>query len=315
MQDGYETQALPQRRSGRMTLGIALLAFVAGAILVGWLAWQGMLIPDKSGSRQHAANTAIVDGAALPTPSTSVGQAVAETPAPGPYANPLSTVETRLALLEERLSRLDTTADAASGNAARAEGLLVAFAARRMTDKGEKLGYLEDQLKLRFTNAQPLAVDTVITFARKPVTLDGLSSRLEAMAPDLAASESAPTGWSRIRSELASLFVVRTDSSVSRKAEDRIVRARLMLANGRVDQAIEEVQRLPNAEAAEEWISDARRYAAAQRALDIIETTAMLEPQRLQDGEGRAVDQPSPLASPPASAAPEATRPGFSTAG
>ena len=92
--------------------------------------------------------------------------------------------------------------------------------------------------------------------------------------------------------------MVRSDSSQTRKAEDRIARARVLLASGRVEQAIEDVERLPNADAAEGWISDARRYAAAQRALDLIETTAMLEPKRLNDSEGRSVNQPSPLASP-----------------
>ena len=46
---------------------------------------------------------------------------------------------------EQRLSRIDLQATAASGNAARAEGLLIAFAARRMIDKGEPLGFLEER--------------------------------------------------------------------------------------------------------------------------------------------------------------------------
>ena len=40
-----------------------------------------------------------------------------------------------------------------------------------------------------------------------------------------------------------------------------------------------------------------------QRALDLIETTAMLEPRKLNDAAGKAINQPSPLAP----AAPTAT--------
>ena len=43
-------------------------------------------------------------------------------------------------------------------------------------------------------------------------------------------------------------------------------------------------------------LAAARRFEAAQKALDLLETTAMLEPTRLQDASGQAVDQPSPLA-------------------
>ena len=48
----------------------------------------------------------------------------------------------------------------------------------------------------------------------------------------------------------------------------------------------------------------AQRYDSVQRALDLIETTAMLDPHRLQDSAGRKVEQPSPLAPPAANAAP-----------
>ena len=42
----------------------------------------------------------------------------------------------RVAELEQRLSRLNLEAASASGNASRAEGLLVAFAVRRALDRG-----------------------------------------------------------------------------------------------------------------------------------------------------------------------------------
>ena len=60
-----------------------------------------------------------------------------------------------------------------------------------------------------------------------------------------------------------------------------------MLTSGRTDDAIAEVEKLPGADAAQGWITNARRYAAAQQALDVIETAAMLEPRGLQDRRAR----------------------------
>ena len=79
----------------------------------------------------------------------------------------------------------------------------------------------------------------------------------------------------------------RSDSSDEESHEDdaerRLDRARLFLESGRTDSAIAEVRNLPGAESAEGWLRDAERYAAAQRALDLIETAAVLEPRRLRD--------------------------------
>ena len=52
---------------------------------------------------------------------------------------------------------------------------------------------------------------------------------------------------------------------------------------------------LPGADEAKEWKIDAQRYAGAQRALDLLETSALLEPRELRDGEGTKVAQPSPV--------------------
>jgi hypothetical protein len=208
----------------------------------------------------------------------------------------IGTVEGRLAMLEDRISRVDFQTDAAAGNAGRAEGLLIAFAARRMVDRGEPLGHVADQLRLRFTNAQPRAVQTVIDFAANPVTIDGLAARLEALSPELTVTQANESLWDRARHEVTSMFTVRRDSGTLATPAARIDRARVMLTARRIDSAVGEVERLPGADAADTWIADARRFEAAQKALDLLETTAMLEPSRLQDSAGQAVDQPSPLA-------------------
>lgn len=280
----------PRSRAGAFF--VALLAFVLGGALSLWAAQDGYfdrLLPSRqSQSPETPVQTVTAPTAAPVIPPPSSPQDLAA----------IGAVEGRLALIEDRLSRVDFQAGAASGNAARAEGLLIAFAARRMIDRGEPLGYVTDQLRLRFTNAQPRAVDTVIAFAKNPVTLDELTARLEALSPELSATQNNQSLWDRARGEIAGFFTLHRDSSTLLSPTARIDRARVMLTARRIPSAINEVQRLPNAQAAETWVADARRYQDVQDALDLLETTAMLEPRRLQDSAGNTVNQPSPLASP-----------------
>jgi hypothetical protein len=297
MQDETLSQPLPLPRR-RRTLGtvllVALLAFALGGAAVGWLAHSGRLpyvLPAASSIRPIAVRVA-----ATPSPAPLARTITAGDP------SQLGGVETRLALLEDRLSRIDGEASAASGNAARAEALLVALAARRRIEQGQPLGYVADQLKLRFGGAQPQAVQTLIAAARMPVTLDELDAQLEAAAPSLAGAPRAESAWTRLRREIAGLFVVRRAPVLGASPQDRVAHARVLLIGGKVDEAIAEVEHLPGAGDAQTWIELAHRYQNAQRALDLIETTAMLEPRALQDSTGRTVAQPSPLMPPVASA-------------
>jgi uroporphyrinogen-III synthase len=284
----------PRRRSRGVTLMAVLLAFLFGAALFGWLEWQGYLdrlLPARPPAEQAVPATQAQGDEQVDAEAQSSAAQVARLASVGG-------MEARLAMLEDRLSRLDYQANAASGNAARAEGLLIAFAARRMIDRGEPLTFVADQLRIRFANAQPRAVDTIIDFAAQPVTIDELSARLDALSPELIDQQDEGTFWDRLRSDVGGLFKLRRDSSTVLGPKARIERARLMLTARRIPEAIDEVERLPGASSAEKWIVDAQRYEAAQRALDLIETTAMLEPRRLQDSEGHTVEQDSPLAQP-----------------
>jgi uroporphyrinogen-III synthase len=287
--------APPPRKRAGWPLVLALLAFALGVAGTVWVASRGYLedlgLVERSGA-PVAVRSSVSPGVA----------AARSSPAGTAELEQVGDVEARLAMLEDRLSRIDVQADSASGNAARAEGLLVAFAARRMIDRGEPLRYLADQLRLRFANAQPRAVSTIIMFARDPVTADQLAARLEALSPDLTGTAPDTTFVDRALNDLANLFTVRREPSEVIGPEAAVERARVMLRSGRIDEAVAQVQRLPGADAADKWIADARRYAEVQSALDLIETTAMLEPDRLQDSSGIRVDQPSPLARPPAPA-------------
>ncbi len=279
------------RRSARWPLLLALLAFALGVAGTVWIASRGYLedlgLVERS-SPPMAARSTLSPGVDAARPTATETAELAE----------VGDVEARLAMLEDRLSRIDLRANAASGNAARAESLLIAFATRRLIDRGERLGYLADQLRLRFANAQPRAVNTVILFGRDPVTVDQLAARLEALSPDLTGTAPDASFLDRALRDVSSLFTVRREPSEVIGPQAAVERARMMLRAGRIDEAVAQVQRLPGADAADKWTLDARRYAQVQNALDLLETTAMLEPNRLQDGLGDRVDQPSPLARP-----------------
>lgn len=299
-----DTQVAAPRRAGRrLLLALVVLLLVVGASLAAaWqipgaqrqlLAWLGREPPPERLVQAPAPSPSPVpSAAALPTPPTGAPPPVQPLPAGG--------LDARLALMEERLARLDVEAEAASGNAARAEGLLIAFAARRALDRGAPLGFIEDQLRLRFADAQPNAVQTLVDASGKPVTLDSLYAQLSALAPKLTGAAPADDSWSWVKREVSNLFIIRRQSGSPIRPEDRLTRAKLLLAAGKISEAIGEVERLPGAAAAGEWIAAARRYDGVQRALDLVETTALLDSHRLKDAAGAKVEQPSPLTGPPA---------------
>lgn len=292
-----------RRKTGTMRpiLGAVLASFLLGALVVAYYYWK------SDGSEEPAA---LASSAPAPSGAIASGEVV---PAPEPSANPTEAAEVaaqavervaeqqggldqRLAAAEQRLARLDLQAQAAAGNAARAEGLLIAFAARRALERGEKLEYLNDQLRLRFGDNWPNAVRTVINFSDEPVRLDQLMARLEGLQPKLIEDKKGLT-WTEIKNEISQLFVIRRESTPSPQPEKRLDRAKRALENGRIEIAIEEVRMLPGAVQAQDWIADAERYRDAMEALNTIETAAVVDPGRLHDGSGRPIQQPSPAES------------------
>ena len=268
-------------------------AFALGAGVAGYVAWRMDAAEDVATEPRRSAQELAVEGSE-PTPSPSASESAAAAQAVERVAEQQGGIDQRLAAAEQRLARLDLQAEAAAGNVARAEGLLIAFATRRAIDKGAELGYLADQLRLRFGDALPNAVNTILTFSREPVTLDQLLFRLDGLAPQLQSGEGKPS-LERFADELGSLFTIRRESAPSPQPQQRLERARLFLESGRPDSAIAEIRNLPGAVNAEGWLRDAERYASVQRALDLIETSAVLEPRRLRDGAGNRIEQPSPV--------------------
>jgi len=211
----------------------------------------------------------------------------------------------RVAALEARVGQVDTQSRAAVGNADRAEGLLVAFAARRALDRGVALGFLEALLRQRFGESQPQAVGMIILAARDPVTLQELQGGLQQLGPQLIGAGPSQSWWGAFRGELGSLITVRREGTPSSMPAERLARATRWLESGEVAPALAEIQRMPGAERAVDWVVRARRYVSARRALDAIETAALLEPRA---GPRTPPAQARPAAA-PAAAPPRPARP------
>ncbi len=259
---------------------LAIGAFILLLIGVGGGGWamSEWLAANKAPPVTTVADAPVPGGALAAVGSAAAADQQALVVAPVDGANALAA---RVAELEQRLSRITLEAASASGNASRAEGLLVAFAVRRALDRGLSLGYLDAQLRLRFGDAQPNAVKTIIDTSRDPITLEQLRTELDTLAPQLVGrgTESEGSLWTGLRRELAELFVVRPAGTQSTRASERLDRARRYLTAGQVDMAIAEVEAMPGAEVGNAWLIDARRYHEARRALDLIETAAILEPR------------------------------------
>lgn len=285
--------------SGRTLLLLLALAFVGGAILSGWLITRSGWFSDSADLPSQAA----LDSSAATADPANPGSTTGALPAPlgmMPGQVPPRALDVRVAELENRLSLINVQAQEASGNAGRAEGLLIAFAARRALDRASALGYLEGQLQLRFGAAQPNAVGTIVRAARNPVTMDELRSTLEDIGPSIVTGRTADEGfWDALQREMSELFVVQQEGAVSQTPTQRLQRAKRYLEAGRVEAALAEIERLPGRDKAAGWLAKARLYAEARRALDIIESAAILEPRGLRDAAGQPIEQPSPLAPKP----------------
>lgn len=272
----------PAARPWRNTLITVAVAFLAGLLAMAW-------------ATNHFGNWFGGGDAGQPTPSGQATPAPAGGLQPTPVAvypaAPPVTIDARIADLESRLSNIDGRAQAAAGNASRAEGVLVAFAARRALDRGMQLGYLESQLRERFGNSQPRAVAMIVAASRMPVTLDDLRAGLDDASPELLGGSADEGWWDTFRRELSNLVVVRRHDAPSPAPADRLARARKRLEGGRVDAALAEVARMPGREKARAWVAAARRYDEARQALDIIEAAAITEP--------RPVPVPPPAAAAP----------------
>jgi hypothetical protein len=214
--------------------------------------------------------------AAVPTPKPMVLNPPAQVAASAQPSAQSQAQAQRIADLEQRVARVESATQRAEGSAVRADALVIAFAARRAIDRGVALGYLENLLLDRFGAEHRAAVATVVTASRQPVRLEDLISEYDALEPELKSGGPQDSWWTNLRREFGSLVEIHSADRPATSTEARYALARQKLAVGDVDQALIETMRLPGAARAGDWIEKARRYIAAHRALDEIESAALL---------------------------------------
>lgn len=262
-------------RPGLGIIGLGLvLAFLAGLALATFLGRrQGWFAPQRPPVSLAQPGAASEQGtpsrATLPPPDLAM------------LAAREAALSAQLGALETRLPAITAEAAGAGAQAARAEALLLASAARRALDRGVPLGPLEEQLRRRFADNRA-AVDAIAEAARAPVTLEDLRLGLDAIAPELQSG--GPDGVGRaLRRELGTLVVLRRTSSPSPLPAERVARARRLLDGGQVEAALAEAQKLPGAARARNWMAAARRYLRARQILDQLEAVALTRPATIAD--------------------------------
>ena len=249
--------------SARLLIGLVLI--IVGAAAATWA-----LAQYQPAARFLGVVPATPPAAAL-TP-----QPVVLNPQPAPPPATSAADGARIAQLEARLDRVENAAERAEGFAGRADALVVAFAARRAIDRGVALGYLEPLLVDRFGAQHQPAVATIVTASRQPIRLNDLIAEYEALSPALRRGGVQESWWDGIRRELGSLVEIHRADRPAVNPDARYNRASQRLATGDVDQALTETMRLPGAAHANAWVARARRYIAVHRALDEIESAALL---------------------------------------
>ncbi|QDZ08899.1 hypothetical protein FPZ24_16645 [Sphingomonas panacisoli] len=261
---------LPAPAPRRLTLatvgGIALATFLVGAMIAVW-AVNRLRAPDATTQPQTAA--------AAPQPTKVIVTPPVSTD-PASLSARQELLAAQLAALEQRGAAITAASANAYGNATRAEGLMIALAARRQITRGLPLGYLEQQLRDRFGVTQPNEVAAVVAMARDPVTTEDLRLGLDQIGPQLALGPSGNAGWGgAVWRLLGSLIVVHPKNTPSPVPSERLARIRRMLAQDQVEAAAEEVGKLPGASQATGWMTGAKRYVETRKALNVLEAAAL----------------------------------------
>jgi hypothetical protein len=248
----------------RLLIGLLLLLVGAGLATWGLARWQGgarFLGVAPVQARPIAARPIMVAPVQLDSATGATVDAV---------------TEARVTTLEGRLAAVESAAQRAAGSAGRADALLVAFAARRANDRGVALGNLETLLVARFGAEHQAAVAQIITASRDPLRLDQLIAHYDRLGPALRGGAPQENWWAGFKRELGSVIAVRREGTPSLKPAATYDRARARLASSEVDAALAETMRLPGVSRAAPWVAKARRYVSAHRALDEIESAALL---------------------------------------
>lgn len=251
-------QTATATRRGRFTFKhimlLILCAFVGGAIVAYVIADKyGFLTPSDAPMAVESSTGPV--GNVVATDANAIAQPVTDQMVPNfPSPNMLSP------------------------EVARADGLLLIYAARRTIDKGAPLGNLAEQLRLRFGATQPQSVAAILSAGQAPVTIDALKTELRGLAPVLLTGNRDDSNWATVKRELSELFVLRKENGPSLAPNERLIRAEALVDAGKLDLAVTEVVALPGASIAQSWMVRAKRFSDARKALDRLEQVAILQP-------------------------------------
>lgn len=222
--------------------------------------------PTANGNQPHVA--------VMPQPDAAlIAAETAHAAVDKDLADQLHTLASRFEALEQRSA-------AAIANSGRAEGMLLALAARRAVDTGQPLGVVEGMLRERFGGTQPQAVAALVAASQQPVTLSQLQASLQALEPQLQQAARSSNWMEELRDGLSQLIIIRRASAPTTSPVEQLRDARQRLLLGDVAGALWQVNRLPEdaRNKASAWMVAARRYLAARQALDALETVALLAP-------------------------------------
>lgn len=257
----------PRSNSVRGLVIFALVCFAVGIAVMGWL------LSEWTPARKMLFGETEVAAPALPEAPT---EAVAAAPTdPTDTTDLPPSTEAHMAKIEEKLAIIDQQADSASTDAARAERMMIAFAARRALERGTPLGYLEGALMRQFGASDPSAVSVVVKAGRMPVTLEQLEEGLDAARSDLI-TPSGKTGWfGSLWRDVGNIAVIKQEGEDRLSPDQRFDRAKRALERDRVEIAIREVQAMPGSGRAKNWLEKANRYVQTRKALDRLEAITL----------------------------------------
>lgn len=297
----------PRRSVAPWVLLFAIFTFLLGMLANPWFERQvRSRLPFVQTSTTEAAEAVNAERTAETMKVRQRLQSLEDRPPAGASDAELAAMSSqaeRLEALEERFEALDARSRMALSNSARAEGMLLALAARRAIDTGQPLGVIEGMLRERFGGTQPQAVAALIAAGQKPLTLAQLQAGLQTLEPQLQQASHGESWWSDLRSDIAGLIMFKRESEPIIEPVEQLQDARQRLMLGDVAGAMWQINRLPAGarSKAAAWSAAARRYLIARQALDTLETVALLAPPPGQ------MEQVIPLPDTPLAPSPKTT--------
>jgi hypothetical protein len=187
-----------------------------------------------------------------------------------------SSLVNRLGQVSEDLAR---TSGAVAAGDRQVRDLFLLGVARRLVELGRPLGRVETLLAERFGTVDAPAVEALAAWSRVPQTRGTLMSRLETLDVAMIETEASGTSWwDRLKVRLSGLVTVqRSGTGPTPPDLGAVPAARKALEAGDLDVAAARIEQAPAGPARDQWLADARALAAAEAALDRLETQLLAD--------------------------------------